>query len=249
MAGTHNLDIMRTVARSKLHLISELDLDVCLRLKTLQDHFRITNQQQVLELSSQYADVQQRRKNQDINSWLDKYSRISSLCQSEDMAEMKDTRPQWAFIQAVQAQGDTDWSGQHFTLMIGCKEDDKPPPTLEGLINRYKRWISTKQLHTKTLGSFAAQETAQATLAITEPRSNNRRLCVCGLGHELWKCFILNPEARGRSEGYTPNSIGLQKTLRAFKNPQVLKNAKKLFKDNNIPWTFDVTKVLSWEPT
>jgi hypothetical protein len=98
---------MRTVARSKVHLISELDLNVRLRLKTLQDHFRITNQQQVLELSSQYADVQQRRKNQDINAWLDKYSRISSLCQSEDMAEMKGTRPQWAFIQAVQAQGHT----------------------------------------------------------------------------------------------------------------------------------------------
>jgi hypothetical protein len=156
---------MRTVARSKLHLISELDLDVRLRLKTLQDHFRITSQQQVLELSSQYADVQQRRKNQDINSWLDEYSRISSLCQSEDMAEMKGTRPQWAFIQAVQAQGDTDWSGQHFTLMIGCEEDDKPPPTLEGLINLYKRWVSTKRLHTKTLGSFAAQDATKATLS------------------------------------------------------------------------------------
>jgi hypothetical protein len=63
-----NLEVMRTVACSKLHLISELDLDVRLRLKTLQDHFRITNQQQVLELSLQYADVQQRQKNQDINS-------------------------------------------------------------------------------------------------------------------------------------------------------------------------------------
>jgi hypothetical protein len=114
--GEVNLEIMRTVARSKLHLISELDLDVRLRLKTLQDHFRITNQQQVLELSSQYADVQQKRKNQDINAWLDEYSRISSLCQSEDMAEMKGTRPQWAFIQAVQAQGDSDWSGQHQPL-------------------------------------------------------------------------------------------------------------------------------------
>jgi uncharacterized protein (DUF885 family) len=92
--GEVNLEMMRTVARSKLHLISELDLDVCLRLKTLQDHFRITNQQQVLDLSSQYADVQQRQKNQDINAWLDEYSRITSLCQSEDMAEMKGTRPQ-----------------------------------------------------------------------------------------------------------------------------------------------------------
>jgi hypothetical protein len=134
--------------------------------------------------------------------------------------------------------------------MIGCEEDDKLPPTLEGLINRYNRWVSTKRLHTKTLGSFAAREatqaspTPQATLAITEskPKSNNHRLCVCGLSHELWKCFILNLEARGRPEGYKLKRIGLQKALRAFKNPQVLRNAKKLFKDNNIPWTFDVTK-------
>jgi hypothetical protein len=39
-----NLDIMRTVARSKLHLVTELDLNVRLRLKALQDHFKITNQ-------------------------------------------------------------------------------------------------------------------------------------------------------------------------------------------------------------
>ncbi|KAF2822398.1 hypothetical protein CC86DRAFT_372922 [Ophiobolus disseminans] len=80
--GEVNLKIMRTVARSKLHLITELDLDVRLRLKTLQDHFKIT-------------------------------------------------------------------------IMIGCEEDVKDPLTLEGLINRYCRWISTKQLHTKTLSSFA----------------------------------------------------------------------------------------------
>jgi hypothetical protein len=61
--GKVKLEVMRTVACSKLHLISELDLDVRLRLKTLQDHFRITNQQQVLELSLQYVDVQQRQKN------------------------------------------------------------------------------------------------------------------------------------------------------------------------------------------
>jgi hypothetical protein len=74
-----NLDIMMIVDRSKLHLISELDLDVRLRLKRLQDHFRITNQQQILELFSQYATVQQKQKNQNINPWLNEYPQISSL--------------------------------------------------------------------------------------------------------------------------------------------------------------------------
>jgi hypothetical protein len=54
--------------------------------------------------------------------------------------------------------------------MISCKENNKPPPTLEGLINCYNRWVSTKRLYTKTLSSFAAQEAAQATLAITKPK-------------------------------------------------------------------------------
>jgi hypothetical protein len=59
---------MRTVARSKLHLITDLKLDIQLRLKTLQDHFQITNQQQVLELSSQYAAIQQKRNNQNVDT-------------------------------------------------------------------------------------------------------------------------------------------------------------------------------------
>ncbi|KAF2022520.1 hypothetical protein EK21DRAFT_95648 [Setomelanomma holmii] len=137
--GEVNLEIMRTVARSKLHLITALDLDVRLRIQTLKDHFHITSQQQVLELSSQYADVQQKRRNQNVNTWLDEYSRVTSLCKEEDMAEMKGTRPQWAFIKAVQELGDSDWSRQHFALMIGCEEDNKTPLTLEGLINRYWR--------------------------------------------------------------------------------------------------------------
>jgi hypothetical protein len=53
------------------------------------------------------------------------------------MAEMKGTRPQWAFIQAIEAQGDANWSSKHFTLMVGYEEDNKTPPTLGGLINQY----------------------------------------------------------------------------------------------------------------
>jgi hypothetical protein len=74
------------------------------------------------------------------------------------MAEMKGTRPQWAFIQAVKAQGDADWSNQHSTLMISCVEDDKVPLTLKALINRYRQWVATKRTHTKNLGSFAAKD-------------------------------------------------------------------------------------------
>ncbi|KAF2825442.1 hypothetical protein CC86DRAFT_371106, partial [Ophiobolus disseminans] len=180
--GKVNLEIMRTVACSKLHLITELDLDVHLRFKTLQDHFKITSQQQVLELSMLYMNVQQKPKNQSIDTWLNKYLRITSLCKAADMAEMKGTRPQWTFIKAVQAHGDADWSGQHFAVMIGCEEDIKDPPTLEGLINHYCWWISTKQLHTKTLGSFAvAQNVTPPTLptppslAVAEPRPNKAK--------------------------------------------------------------------------
>ncbi|KAI1668028.1 Pol protein [Pyrenophora tritici-repentis] len=243
--GEVNLEITRTVARSKLHLITNLDLDVRLRLRTLQDHFRITNQQQILELSSQYAAIQQKRRNQNVDTWLNEYSRIASLCQSEDMAEMKGTRPQWAFIQAVEAQGDADWSNQHFTLMIGCEEDKKDPPTLEALINRYRRWIATKRTHTKTLGSFAAKDSTQATqatLAITDTRPNNRPQCVCGLYHNILECYTLNETAEGRPEGFRPNRTRLSTVRTAFKDRELLKKIKKLYKDNNVRWTFDTAQ-------
>lgn len=241
--GEVNLEIMRTVARSKLHLITELELDVRLRLKTLQDHFQITNQQQILELSSQYAAVQQRSQNQNIDTWLNEYSRVSSLCQAEQMAEMAGTRPQWAFIKAVQAQGDSEWSGQHFALMISCEEDNKTPPTLEGLINRYRRWISIKQVHAKSLGSFSAQEATQDSLAITEPKPKpNNGKCVCGLYHNALKCFTLNPKAEGRPEGFKLNKKAVRNCLNAFKNPEILKKVKKLYRDNNVQWTFDIAK-------
>ncbi|KAF1946550.1 hypothetical protein EJ02DRAFT_430502 [Clathrospora elynae] len=300
--GEVNLDIMRTVARSKLHLIADLDLDVRLRLKTLQDHFKITNQQQILELSSQYAAVQQKRKNQNVDIWLNEYSRITSLCGTEDteldgptpatvqcalrltkikikfkamepppivtiirlqkraldrrgrwtvklgMAEMKGTRPQWAFIQAVEAQGDADWSNQHFTLMIGCEEDNKTPPTLEALINRYRRWISTKRTHTKCLGSFAAKDgtqatqATQATLAITNARPNNRSRCFCSFCHNMLECYTLNLKAKGRPEGYQPSQMTIRKVQDSFKNPELLKKVKKLYKDNNVSWTFDTSQ-------
>jgi hypothetical protein len=237
-----NLEIMRTVARSKLHLIADLDLDVRLRLKTLQDHFRITNQQQILELSSQYAAIQQKRKNQNVNTWLNEYSRITSLCRSEDMAEMKGTRPQWAFIQAVEAQEDADWSNQQFTLMIGCEEDDKTPLTLEALINRYRRWIATKRTHTKTLSSFAAQNSTQATLAITDARLNNRSKCVCGRYYNALECYTLNTTAEGRPEGYQPSQTTIRMIRTAFKDRELLKKIKKLYKDNNVRWTFDTAQ-------
>jgi hypothetical protein len=64
---------------------------------------------------------------------------LTSQTVTEDIAKMKGTRPQWAFIQAVEAQGDADWSSQHFTLIIGCEEDNKTPLTLKALINQYQR--------------------------------------------------------------------------------------------------------------
>jgi hypothetical protein len=46
---------------------------------------------------------------------------------------MKGANPQWAFIPAIEAQGDANWSSQHLTLLIGCEKDFKTLPTLEGL--------------------------------------------------------------------------------------------------------------------
>jgi hypothetical protein len=126
--------------------------------------------------------------------------------------------------------------------MIGCEEDDKTPPTLEALINRYRRWIATKRTHTKSLGSFAAKDGTQATLAITNARPNNRPRCVCGLTHDLLQCYTLNPAAEGRPEGYQPSQTSIRIVQNSFKNRELLKQVKKLYKDNNVRWTFDTSQ-------
>jgi hypothetical protein len=126
--------------------------------------------------------------------------------------------------------------------MISCEEDNKDPPTIEGLINRYRQWTSTKRTHTKTLSSFVAQE---ATLAITEPNpksKNNRKKCSCGLPHSVLNCYTLNPKAEGRPQGFKPSLKILRAVLASFKNTELLEHVKKLYKDNNIPWTFDIAK-------
>jgi hypothetical protein len=117
--------------------------------------------------------------------------------------------------------------------MISCEEDNKDPPTIKGLINQYRRWTSTKQTHTKTLSSFAAQE---ATLAITEPnpKSKNRRMCSCGRPHSVLNCYTLNPKAEGRPQGFKLSLRILRAVLASFKNTELLKHVKKLYKDNNI---------------
>lgn len=131
--------------------------------------------------------------------------------------------------------------------MIGCEEDEKTPPTLEGLINQYQQWISTRRVHTKTIGSFAAQEATHATLDIAESepklRSTNRTKCACGLYHTVARCYILNPKAEGCPHGYKPSLKAKRNCLNAFKDPKLLKKVKKLYQDNNIKWTFDIPKV------
>jgi hypothetical protein len=100
------------------------------------------------------------------------------------------------------------------------------------------------RLQMKTLGSFAAQDVAQATLAITErkPKLNNSSKCVCGLFHDVFRCFTLNQKAGGRPEGYRPSQKSLRSCLDTFKDLELLKKGKKLYKNNNIQWTFDIPK-------
>ena len=118
--------------------------------------------------------------------------------------------------------------------MIGCEEDNKDPPTLEALINRYRRWITTKRTHTKAFGSFATQNSTQATLAITDARPNNRSKCVCDRHYNALECYTLNTTAEGRPEGYQPSQTTICTIRTAFKDRELLKKTKKLYKDNNV---------------
>ncbi|PZD23021.1 hypothetical protein A1F97_11284, partial [Pyrenophora tritici-repentis] len=96
-----------------------------------------------------------------------------------------------------------------------------------------------------TLGSFAAKDSTQATqatLAITDTRPNNRPQCVCGLYHNILECYTLNETAEGRPEGFRPNRTRLSTVRTAFKDRELLKKIKKLYKDNNVRWTFDTAQ-------
>jgi hypothetical protein len=82
-------------------------------------------------------------------------------------------------------------------------------------------------------------------LAITqpkEPKRLNNHKCPCGFYHDVLKCFTLNPKAERRPQGFKPNLKALRNCLNAFKYPELLKKVKKLYRDNNMQWTFDIVK-------
>jgi hypothetical protein len=67
-------------------------------------------------------------------------------------------------------------------------------------------------------------------------------MCSCGRPHSVLNCYTLNPKAEGRPQGFKPSLRILRAVLASFKNTELLKHVKKLYKDNNIPWTFDIAK-------
>jgi len=240
--GEVNLEILRTVATSHVHLINGAkNDDPKSQLTTLRKHFKVTDQQRRLELAAKYSDIQKKPKNQSAQAWLDEYSQITSQCAQESMPEMTETRAQWRFIHAVRDSGDEAWAQAQFLAMEqGESNDLLTTPTLQDLISRYRRTVPTGQTTTKTLGSFTS-------LSITEPKPRDhpkkgRPTCVCGLHQSVLQCFILNPEAEGRFNDFEPSAKALSQLVRAFRNKETLKKVKKAYKDAGIRWTFDHEK-------
>jgi hypothetical protein len=240
--GDVSLEILRTVAITHIHLINSAEHeDPKSQLTTLRKHFKVTDQQRRLELATQYSNIQKKPKNQSIQAWLDEYSQVTSQCAEEKMPEMTETRAQWRFIQAVRDSGDEAWAQAQFLAMEQGEANSLfPTPTLQDLIGRYRRTAPTTQNITKTLGSFAS-------LSITEPKPRkqptiDRSRCVCGLHLSLLQCFTLNPEAEGRSKDHKPSLKALSQLIKAFRNKDTLRKAKKAYKDAGLQWTFDVEK-------
>ncbi|KAF2830309.1 hypothetical protein CC86DRAFT_268123, partial [Ophiobolus disseminans] len=235
--GEVNLEILRTVATTHVHLINRAEHDdPRSQLTTLRNHFKVTDQQRRLELATRYGNIQKKPKNQGVQAWLDEYSQITSQCAQESMPEMTETRAQWRFIQAVRDSGDEAWAQAQFLAMEqGEASNLLPTPSLQDLISRYRRTAPTAQNTTKTLGSF----TSQSSLSITEPKprdhpKKDRSTCICGLHHSVLQCFTLNPEAEGRFKNFKPNSKALSQLIEAFQNKDTLKRVKKAYKDAGI---------------
>jgi hypothetical protein len=135
--GEVNLEILRTVAITHIHLIDGAEHDdPRSQLITLRKHFKVTDQQRRLELATQYSSIQKKPKNQSVQAWLDEYSQITTQCVQENMPEMTETRAQWRFIHAVRDSGDEAWAQAQFLAMEqGEASDLLPTPTLQDLIS------------------------------------------------------------------------------------------------------------------
>lgn len=232
--GEVNLEILRTVATSHVHLIDGVEHDnPRSQLTTLQKHFKVTDQQRRLELATRYSNIQKKPKDQSTQAWLDEYSQITSQCAQESMPEMTETRAQWRFIHAVRDSGDEAWAQAQFLAMEQGKSSTLlPTPTLQDLISQYRRTAPMAQSPTKTLGSFTS-------LSITEARprdhpKKDRSTCVCGNRHTVLQCFTLNPEAEGRFKDFKPSAKALSQLVEAFCNMDRLKKVKKAYKDAGI---------------
>jgi hypothetical protein len=82
--GEVNLEILRTVATTHVHLINRAEHDdPRSQLTTLRKHFKVTDQQHRLELAAQYSSIQKKPRNQSVQAWLDEYSQITSQCVQE----------------------------------------------------------------------------------------------------------------------------------------------------------------------
>ncbi|PWO19964.1 hypothetical protein PtrARCrB10_11531 [Pyrenophora tritici-repentis] len=151
--GEVNLEILRTVATTHVHLINGAEHDdPRSQLTTLRKHFKVTDQQRRLELATRYSDIQKKPKNQSVQAWLDEYSQVTSQCAQEKMPEMTETRSQWRFIHAVRDSGDEAWAQAQFLAMEQGEANALwPTPTLQDLIGRYRRTAPTVQNTTKTL--------------------------------------------------------------------------------------------------
>jgi hypothetical protein len=242
--GEVNLEILRTVATSHVHLINGAEHDdPRSQLTTLRKHFKVTDQQRRLELAARYSDIQKKPKNQSTQAWLDEYSQITSQCAQESMPEMTETRAQWRFIHAVRDAGDEAWAQAQFLAMEqGELNALLPTPTLQDLISRYRRTVPTAQAATKTLGSFTSLSIAEPKPKPKDHPKKDRSTCVCGLHQSVLQCFTLNPEAEGRSKDFKPSTKALSQLVESFQNKDTLKKVKKAYKDAGIRWTFDLEK-------
>ncbi|KAI1668013.1 Pol protein [Pyrenophora tritici-repentis] len=245
--GEVNLEILRTVATTHVHLIDGAEHDdPRSQLTTLRKHFKVTDQQRRIELATRYSDIQKKPKNQSVQAWLDEYSQVTSQCAQEKMPEMTETRSQWRFIHAVRDSGDEAWAQAQFLAMEQGEANALwPTPTLQDLIGRYRRTAPTVQNTTKTLGSFTSSLSITESKPTGEPKKHPRgepRQCVCGLHLSVLDCYTLNQQAKGRREDFKPNSKALSQLVKAFRNKDTLKKAKKAYKDAGIQWTFDVEK-------
>ena len=187
-------DIPATINKHHIPLIKSKHT-VWGRLKTLHDHIAPSDPSRKSDLRRQWEDVRntRRARNQNLESWLDDWLRITDLMTSLNMPEMTEGQPNEHFLNAVMSINES-WATQKLVQLLADQQDSgraENLPSISSLIAEFRQFQ-------RITGRRILNATFSATLGITNGHNAGKNTdkcpgknCYCGLPHWYNQCAYL----------------------------------------------------------